>query len=404
MRAAESRVPSPEPGYSIRMPIAADLAAWTTGVRFDDLPADVVRATKARVLDVIGLSLAGAETAFGRSVREAAVAMSSPGPCRVLRDRRLDQRHDGGVRERGVFAGARVRRHAQRIDRAHEQPVGGGRARAGRHRAHLGPRSDCRHCRRQRDFVPRRQRRPRPVSPARLPSVGAFRDLRRHLSRRAPAGTGRGGHGAGRRHQRQLRVGHPRMLGRRDADEIPAPGVVGAERARVGVPRACRHDGPGRGVRRAMGTVRDAPAGRRDGSALRSPDPRPRDALGQPQLVVQAVSRRPRPPPVHQRDPSGARGARTDGGRRRAHRLSSRRVHRADRVRAGGRKARAGVGFARPHQPSVLDRGSLRARSPWEARVQRRQPARSRKSSGSPVGCVITSIRHSRGRDASRAR
>jgi 2-methylcitrate dehydratase PrpD len=66
------------------MPLAAELAAWTTRVRFDDLPADVVRATKARVLDVIGLSLAGAETAFGRSVREAAVAMSSPGPCRVL--------------------------------------------------------------------------------------------------------------------------------------------------------------------------------------------------------------------------------------------------------------------------------------------------------------------------------
>jgi 2-methylcitrate dehydratase PrpD len=66
------------------MPLAAELAAWTTRVRFDDLPADVVRATKARVLDVIGLSLAGAETAFGRSVRDAAVAMSSPGPCRVL--------------------------------------------------------------------------------------------------------------------------------------------------------------------------------------------------------------------------------------------------------------------------------------------------------------------------------
>jgi 2-methylcitrate dehydratase PrpD len=66
------------------MPLAAELAAWTTRVRFDDLPADVVRATKARVLDVIGLSLAGAETAFGRSVRDAAVAMSSSGPCRVL--------------------------------------------------------------------------------------------------------------------------------------------------------------------------------------------------------------------------------------------------------------------------------------------------------------------------------
>src|SRR5215510_15731084 len=66
------------------MPIAAELAAWTTSLRFDDLPADVVAATKARVLDVIGLSLAGADTPFGRSVRDAAVAMSSSGPCRVL--------------------------------------------------------------------------------------------------------------------------------------------------------------------------------------------------------------------------------------------------------------------------------------------------------------------------------
>jgi len=51
---------------------------------FDDLPPDVVEATKNRVLDVIGLSLAGAETAFGRSVLEAASAISPPGPCRVF--------------------------------------------------------------------------------------------------------------------------------------------------------------------------------------------------------------------------------------------------------------------------------------------------------------------------------
>ena len=65
-------------------PLSSTLAQWGTSIRFDDLPADVVRATKARVLDVVGLSLAGAETPFGRSVRDAAVAMSSPGPCRVL--------------------------------------------------------------------------------------------------------------------------------------------------------------------------------------------------------------------------------------------------------------------------------------------------------------------------------
>src|SRR5262249_9704491 len=80
------RSPSPEPRarYSIRMSISSDVAEWATRITVDDLPADVVRATKSRVLDVIGLSLAGAETPFGRSVRDAAVAMSSAGPCRVL--------------------------------------------------------------------------------------------------------------------------------------------------------------------------------------------------------------------------------------------------------------------------------------------------------------------------------
>ena len=65
-------------------PLSSDLAAWASRVRFEDLPADVVEATKLRVLDVIGLSLAGAETAFGKSTRDAIVAMSPPGPCRIL--------------------------------------------------------------------------------------------------------------------------------------------------------------------------------------------------------------------------------------------------------------------------------------------------------------------------------
>jgi len=68
----------------MRMPISSDIARWAARVSFDDLPADVVSSTKLRVLDVIGLALAGAETPFGRSVRDAAVAMSSAGPCRVL--------------------------------------------------------------------------------------------------------------------------------------------------------------------------------------------------------------------------------------------------------------------------------------------------------------------------------
>jgi 2-methylcitrate dehydratase PrpD len=55
------------------------LAGWVSGAGFADLPEDVVAATKLRVLDVIGLGLAGAKTDFGRSVRAAAQAMASPG-------------------------------------------------------------------------------------------------------------------------------------------------------------------------------------------------------------------------------------------------------------------------------------------------------------------------------------
>src|SRR5215813_3519903 len=66
------------------MPISSDLAQWAARVSFDDLPPDVVQATKQRVLDVIGLALAGTVTPFGRSVREAAVAISPGGPARIL--------------------------------------------------------------------------------------------------------------------------------------------------------------------------------------------------------------------------------------------------------------------------------------------------------------------------------
>ncbi len=68
----------------MNLPLSSDLAQWASRVQFDDLPADVVEATKLRVMDVIGLSLAGAETAFGKSTRDAIVAMSPAGPCRIL--------------------------------------------------------------------------------------------------------------------------------------------------------------------------------------------------------------------------------------------------------------------------------------------------------------------------------
>jgi 2-methylcitrate dehydratase PrpD len=64
--------------------LSLELGRWVSALTFDDLPSDVVAATKNRVLDVIGLSLAGAETAFGNSVLQAATAMSPPGPCRIF--------------------------------------------------------------------------------------------------------------------------------------------------------------------------------------------------------------------------------------------------------------------------------------------------------------------------------
>jgi 2-methylcitrate dehydratase PrpD len=68
----------------VSLPLSTDLAVWASELVFEDLPHDVVEATKLRVLDVIGLSLAGAETPFGRSTRAAAIALSPPGPCRIL--------------------------------------------------------------------------------------------------------------------------------------------------------------------------------------------------------------------------------------------------------------------------------------------------------------------------------
>lgn len=65
-------------------PIAQRIAEWAVSARYDDLPDDVIAATKRRMLDVFGLALAGAETPFGRAVRAGACALSPPGPARIV--------------------------------------------------------------------------------------------------------------------------------------------------------------------------------------------------------------------------------------------------------------------------------------------------------------------------------
>jgi 2-methylcitrate dehydratase PrpD len=64
--------------------LASQVAEWVSRVAFSDLPDDVVAATKRRILDVIGLAYAGAETPFGRATTSAAIAMSPPGPARII--------------------------------------------------------------------------------------------------------------------------------------------------------------------------------------------------------------------------------------------------------------------------------------------------------------------------------
>ena len=59
-------------------------AEWFTALRYDELPEDVVEATKLRLLDVIGLVLAACPTALGRSAREAALAMGGGTGARLL--------------------------------------------------------------------------------------------------------------------------------------------------------------------------------------------------------------------------------------------------------------------------------------------------------------------------------
>src|SRR5262245_1749362 len=64
--------------------LASQVAEWVMRVTFDDLPDDVVDATRRRILDVVGLAYAGAETSFGLSTTAAAVATPPPGPCRII--------------------------------------------------------------------------------------------------------------------------------------------------------------------------------------------------------------------------------------------------------------------------------------------------------------------------------
>jgi 2-methylcitrate dehydratase PrpD len=66
------------------MHFSRELARWTRALRYEDLPSDVIEITKYRVLDVVGLALAGVATPFGKSLEAASALMNPPGPSRLL--------------------------------------------------------------------------------------------------------------------------------------------------------------------------------------------------------------------------------------------------------------------------------------------------------------------------------
>lgn len=64
-------------------PAAARIAAWSSALAFDALPAAVVAAAKRAILDTMGVSLAAGPTELVRRVYEHARDVYAPGPARV---------------------------------------------------------------------------------------------------------------------------------------------------------------------------------------------------------------------------------------------------------------------------------------------------------------------------------
>lgn len=65
---------------------SAQAAEWACTLRYEDLPEDVVAASRLRVLDMLGLVLAAVPTPFGLGMRATALALSggAPGAARIL--------------------------------------------------------------------------------------------------------------------------------------------------------------------------------------------------------------------------------------------------------------------------------------------------------------------------------
>ena len=101
----------PLPESRVMQTYSQRLSDWAAALSYEDLPPAVIEHTRLRVLDVFGLVLAGLGTPFGRSVREAVLALNPGGPCRNPGQRRQDLARRRGPGQWRAVASSRVRRH-----------------------------------------------------------------------------------------------------------------------------------------------------------------------------------------------------------------------------------------------------------------------------------------------------
>jgi 2-methylcitrate dehydratase PrpD len=60
------------------------LAAWFDGLRYEDLPSDVIDNTRLRILDIVGLSLAGSKLDYGSVAHKTALAIGGPPEAHII--------------------------------------------------------------------------------------------------------------------------------------------------------------------------------------------------------------------------------------------------------------------------------------------------------------------------------
>jgi len=64
--------------------LTEQLAAWYAALRYDDLPDDVVKNTRLRILDIVGLSLTGSQLEYGPIARNAALAIGGAAEAHII--------------------------------------------------------------------------------------------------------------------------------------------------------------------------------------------------------------------------------------------------------------------------------------------------------------------------------